>query len=563
MQVPALRSVSLAVVLLSSLSAVTSATTWAQDFGNLGGNAARNGRSGAIGPIAPDLAWRDTANPSVITWMPYIADGQVFVVRETGFPAAGGSANDEILCYDLATGTVNWRTSLPYGGDPATEFIAWIGGVNSGRVYAARTQNGKPGPIRALDAATGAPLWTSAAITEAFAYDGVVFTADGDLVVGDADRVVRIDGATGATEWETPRFCPVSGNCGVAIWNEAIYFDQPAPGGNSVGKLDLATGAVLYESPVLPGFTAQNSPFVAPDGTVYFARSQNNPATDFLYAFDDTGTALVQRWSVPIRWTTGHEHGVAADGSVYTLNPSDEFVRLDPATGSETANAGVLAPLGNPSPQTAVDAAGTVYVSNGFASNPLGDGRLWAFSADLQTLHFTLNFQRQNQGGPALGGDGYLVVADLGRVRAFRSPDQGTEYCGPAVANSTGQPAQMTTRGNAVTSGNDLVLRCDRMPRFSFGYFLLSQTQGFAPGAGGSLGNLCLAGSIGRFNSSAASSGTLGSIELRTDLGAVPQPLGFVAVLAGQTWNFQCWYRDTVGGSVVSNFSDARSITFQ
>ena len=535
----------------------------AQDFANLGGNAQRNGRTQAIGPISSQLAWEDTVNPSIISWMPYVSEGRVFAVRETGFPQTGGPAGDEILSYDLGTGSVLWRTSLPYGGDPTTEFIAWIAGVNSGRVYAARTQNTRPGPIRALDAATGALLWTSTATTEAFAYEGVVFTSDGDLIVGDLNNVVRVDGATGATEWSTPRFCPVSGNCGVAITDDAVYFDQPAVGGNTVGKLDLATGAVLYESPLMPGFTAQNSPFVSTDGTVYFARSQNNPGTDFLYAFDDTGSAFVQRWSVPIRWTTGHEHGVAADGSVYTFNASGEFVRLDPATGQETANAGLLSPLGNPSPQTAVDAAGTVYVSNGFASNPLGSGRVWAFNEDLSDAHFVLNFQRPNQGGPAVAGDGYLVMADTTRVCAYRATDQGTAYCSPVVANSTGLPARLTVRGESVASANDIVLRCESMPTFSFGYFLISSAQGFVAGPGGSQGNLCLSGDIGRFSLDAASSLDLGAIELRVDLTAIPQPTGIVSVLIGDTWNFQCWYRDAVAGMATSNFSDARNLVFQ
>ncbi|MEM8709525.1 MAG: PQQ-binding-like beta-propeller repeat protein [Planctomycetota bacterium] len=534
----------------------------AQNFGSLGGTPARDGRASTIGPRSQDLLWRDTANTSLISWMPYISDGHMFTVRQSGFPAAGGSAGDEILCYDLDDGTVLWRTSLPYGGNPAVEFIAWIAGADSGRVYAARTQNQRPGPLRALDASTGALLWDSTATIETFAYDGAVFMEGGDLIVGDAQKIVRIEGATGATVWETPRFCPVSGNCGVAVHAGGVYFDQPAPGGSSVGKLDATTGAVLYESAVLPGFTAQNSPFVAPDGTVYFARSQNNPAVDFLYAFDDDGTSLTERWSVPTRWTTGHEHGVAADGSVYTLNPQDEFVRLDPATGQETANAGVLSPLGNPSPHTVVDPSGTVYLSNGFASSPLGDGRLWAFSPDLTTEYFSLSFQRQNQGGPALGGDGILVVADTGRIRAFRAPEVGSAYCGPAVPNSTGASAELSVRGSEQATNGDLVLRCSRMPQQSFGYFLTSRTQGFSPMAGGSQGNLCLGGSVGRFSLFAASSLSLGSIELRVDLAALPQPNGSVTATAGETWNFQCWFRDSVGGQPTSNFSDAVATTF-
>ena len=99
-------------------------------------------------------------------------------------------------------------------------------------------------------------------------------------------------------------------------------------------RFDLATGERQYATEGLGGLTDQNAPFVGSDGTVYFARSQNNPGVDFLYAFDDTGSALVERWRVPVRWTTSHEHGIGPDGTVYTFLPGDEFVRLNPTDGS-------------------------------------------------------------------------------------------------------------------------------------------------------------------------------------------------------------------------------------
>ena len=38
---------------------------------------------------------------------------------------------------------------------------------------------------------------------------------------------------------------------------------------------------------------------------------------------------------------------------------------------------------------------------------------------------------------------------------------------------------------------------------------------------------------------------------------------GAVAVVAGETWNFQGWHRDAVGGSATSNFTQGVSVTFQ
>lgn len=549
---------------LVAAALVGAAPLLAQDYPCLGGGPARDGSTDVIGPLAPTALWARTSEPSIIAWAPHVHDGRVFTVRETSFPAAGGAAGDEVIAYDLETGALLWRATLPYGGDPSVEFIAWIAGADGGRVYAARSQNQRPTTLRALDAATGVQVWESAAVTEAFAYDGVVFTSDGDLVVGDGSKVVRIDGATGSTVWETARFCPVSGSCGVALFDGGVYFDQPAPGGNSVGKLDLATGAVLYESPVLPGFTAQNSPFVGPDGTVYFARSQNNAAVDFLYAFDDTGAALVQRWSVPVRWTTNHQHAVAPDGSVYTINPAGELVRLDPATGVETANGGVLPDFGavNLSPVMLVDGAGTVYVSNGWASSPATNGRLWAFDGDLTTRHFELVLDRQNQGGPALAGAGVLVMCDRSGVTALRGPQVGAAYCGVATPNSTGAPATTTARGSALAADRDLVLRVDGLPAQTFGLLVTSRTQGLVPGAGGSLGTLCLGGVLGRFNDLVSASGPLGAFEVRIDPGLLPEGAALVAAVGGETWNFQCWYRDVVGGAAVSNFSSPVAVGF-
>ncbi len=405
----------------------------AQDWTNSGGNGARNGLApGVLGPADADVLWTNTDDFSLIAWHPVVHDGRVFAVREAGFPQTGGPANDAVVAYDLDTGAELWRTTLPYGGDPAVEWIAWIGGARDGRVYASRSSNGQPAPVRALDAATGAAVWTSAATTEAFAYDGVVFAPDGDLIVGDFSSLTRVEATDGSTVWSVPRPCPVSGNCGAAVTDTAAYIDEQVVGGQVVTRVDLATGAMLYSSPTMPGgFIAQNAPFVSPDGqTVYFARTQNNASVDFLYAFRDTGTALVQLWSRAVRWTTSHEHGVGPDGTIYAISPADELMRLDPATGNVLGSTAPLSPFGSPnaSPKTAVDALGNVYLSNGWGSTPATNGRLWAFDASLSTTRFTLNLDRQNNGGPALARDGTLVVADRVGVHAFRTP-AATTYC--------------------------------------------------------------------------------------------------------------------------------------
>ncbi len=140
----------------------------------------------------------------------------------------------------------------------------------------------------------------------------------------------------------------------------------------------------------------------------------------------------------------------------------------------------------------------------------------------------------------------------------------GTNYC-TAAQNSTGAAAAMSATGSAVAASNDLTLAGSSLPQNSFGFFLTSTVQGFVANPGGSQGNLCLAGSIGRYvgPGQIKNSGATGQISLLVDLTQHPTPNGGVVVTAGQTWNFQAWYRDVVGGSATSNFTDGLSVTFQ
>jgi len=138
----------------------------------------------------------------------------------------------------------------------------------------------------------------------------------------------------------------------------------------------------------------------------------------------------------------------------------------------------------------------------------------------------------------------------------------GSAYCAPAVANSTGLPASIAAIGSPVAASNNLRLLANGLPQNSFGYFLNSTTQANSPGPGGSQGTLCLGGAVGRFSQQVQNSGTSGSFSILANLAAMPQPNGPVAVLAGQTWNFQVWYRDA-NPTVTSNFTSAVSVTFQ
>jgi len=140
--------------------------------------------------------------------------------------------------------------------------------------------------------------------------------------------------------------------------------------------------------------------------------------------------------------------------------------------------------------------------------------------------------------------------------------DIGTNYCGPANFNSTGQSAVISASGSTKASYNFVTLTAAKLPPNVFGYFLNSDVQGFTPFPPGSNGNLCLGGGIGRHARQIANSGPAGELVIDVDLKVLPRPGGPHSVIAGETWNFQCWFRDNHAGST-SNFTDAVSVLFE
>ena len=137
----------------------------------------------------------------------------------------------------------------------------------------------------------------------------------------------------------------------------------------------------------------------------------------------------------------------------------------------------------------------------------------------------------------------------------------GTPYC-TAQPNSTGSPAAISATGYGSAVVGDLTLTASQLPMNVFGYFLNSDVQGFTPFPPGSSGNLCLAGGIGRHAKQIANSGSAGELVIDVDLTSLPRPSGTHSVVAGETWNFQCWFRDKNPGPT-SNFSDGLAVTFQ
>jgi hypothetical protein len=153
-------------------------------------------------------------------------------------------------------------------------------------------------------------------------------------------------------------------------------------------------------------------------------------------------------------------------------------------------------------------------------------------------------------------------------------------FCDPGTNNSTGSPAVLSGyMGTGV--GSDLHLAMTGGVPGQLAYMLVGNepTSGFTiPGANGPL---CLIGtptamffrynvpstpmnSIGGFAASGTWINAVGTST--TGFGfdvptMIPAAVPF-AIMAGDTWHFQGWYRDTPAGVGQSNFSNGLSVTF-
>ncbi|MEL6714545.1 MAG: hypothetical protein AAFP86_12265, partial [Planctomycetota bacterium] len=133
-----------------------------------------------------------------------------------------------------------------------------------------------------------------------------------------------------------------------------------------------------------------------------------------------------------------------------------------------------------------------------------------------------------------------------------------SQYC-EAASHSGGKSAWLRARRQVAIGETEL--RCFDLPANQFGIFLIAADAAFVPNPGGSDGNLCLGGAIGRYSTSAQIFGTGpdGVASLDTDDDVVPIPTGFVSITLNETWRYQAWFRD-VGGT--SNFSNAVQQTY-
>jgi hypothetical protein len=140
----------------------------------------------------------------------------------------------------------------------------------------------------------------------------------------------------------------------------------------------------------------------------------------------------------------------------------------------------------------------------------------------------------------------------------------GRQYCS---ANNNGGSSVMNADTSWMWIEGDQGLatvhtaRCENVTPNATGYLITSRTTANINMPGSSSGRLCVAGA-GRYVNAVQNSGTNRTYSTGISPLFLPSPNGFTAAVPGETWHFQYWHRDSLGGMATSNFSNACSVTF-
>ncbi|MCP5022315.1 MAG: hypothetical protein GY930_11130, partial [bacterium] len=133
--------------------------------------------------------------------------------------------------------------------------------------------------------------------------------------------------------------------------------------------------------------------------------------------------------------------------------------------------------------------------------------------------------------------------------------DQGSTYC-TGFWNSF---VSMRMTGRLLASENRLSVLGSGFVPGQVALLLAATDSGYVVSPGGSLGSFCLGGQLARVSPGVADAS--GDLFFTVNTQAVPTNPA-VAILPGETWYFQIWYRDQLFGASAL-FSEAIQVDFE
>ncbi|MEZ6017751.1 MAG: hypothetical protein R3F49_21770 [Planctomycetota bacterium] len=394
-------------------------------------------------------------------------------------------------------------------------------------------------------------------------------------------QLVRIDTATGAVlaqiDLEGAGVLPAPGAAGRS--GTTVVFDVPharafaaRPATGIVEAIDLASGVVAQRI-ALPTVGQPIALALAPDG----ARLYHTAADGVVRAFDTSAAGLALRWTTACAASSNFarpaqisviDGGAALVVDLAKVNllssPCPQHVLLDASTGAELS---AIFPAGNSvRAHYAVDDELLVLevdssLSIALTQHRLAGATLGRVGGPIVCAPYTSSLAAPIRS--AASGLTYAIAeGDTDMLVRFDLVDD-ERVCAPAPLNGLGRSVALSAAGSGL-AGDILHLRAEGLqPGSMLGYLLTSLALAQPYPAAAGIGVLCLAAPLQRLTMTAQVADGSGSQRFAIDTGAIATPLGPVALQPGDSWCFQTWFRDRIGGAATSNTSDALRVTFR
>ncbi len=284
-----------------------------------------SGRDSIIRGVRIDTNW--SQSPPVEMWRRPIGPGwSSFAVRgDLLYTQEQRGEHEVVACYKLSTGDPVWqhRDAVRFWESNAGAGPRATPTLSHGRVYTF----GATGIVNALDAATGALVWSQNAASDTdrkvpiWGFASSPLVIDEVVVVAAAGTLVAYDVTTGKQRWSGPSYGgSYSSPHRAAIDGVVQILLLGGPGAISV---EPASGAVLWEHAWSPGAIVQPAMTADGDVLVNAIASTGGIGTRRLHVSHGSG-----RWNVEERWTSNglkpyfndfvvHEgHAFGFDGSI-------------------------------------------------------------------------------------------------------------------------------------------------------------------------------------------------------------------------------------------------------
>ncbi|MBE7503556.1 MAG: PQQ-binding-like beta-propeller repeat protein [Verrucomicrobiales bacterium] len=249
-----------------------------------------------------------TSVPAELGWPVIGPEGSLYIHSSSGLRRSA------MVALDGTTGVKKWEIDT---GDVAYPVAPAIG--LDGIVYVPARPS-----LYAVDGVTGAQRW---AFEYVASYTSPVVLADGNVVIGAASFVAALESGSGRVLWKIS--CPAVVSLGLGDDNRVYVGLQD----KRLLALDGATGATNWQANMLGGVDWQ--PAIGTDGTVYVGSSDRSARSDqAFYALDPVSG--VKRWEFTGRYAVADRHftspALVANGRLYVIGR--HLYALDSVTGA-------------------------------------------------------------------------------------------------------------------------------------------------------------------------------------------------------------------------------------